>query len=389
MDLRRRSHSIAPSRQRGAAGGLLLALIVVGALLWWYWPVLFEGGNPASGPTGAPVEPRAVAARGSLAEDEQNNIAVFKSASVSTVHITTLAAARGFFSLDVMQVPRGTGSGFLWDDQGHVVTNFHVVQGATAAQVTLSDQSNWKAALVGAFPDRDLAVLRIDAPKEKLRPLAIGVSKDLIVGQKVYAIGNPFGLDQTLTTGVISALNREIESATRRVIRGVIQTDAAINPGNSGGPLLDSAGRLIGVNTAIASPSGAFAGIGFAIPVDEVNRIVPRLIKEGKFIRPALGIQTAPAEFQAALGIHKGVAIMGVLPRSPAAEAGLKPFQRAPGGELIVGDIITAFEGKPVANLDQLLQALEHHQPGDTVKLTLVRPDKKEEQVSVRLGLPE
>ena len=173
------------------------------------------------------------------------------------------------------------------------------------------------------------------------------------------------------------------------MIRGVIQTDAAINPGNSGGPLLDSAGRLIGVNTAIASPSGAFAGIGFAIPVDEVNRIVPRLIKEGKFIRPALGIQTAPAEFQAALGIQKGVAIMGVLPRSPAAEAGLKPFQRAPGGELIVGDIITAFQGKPVANLDELLQALEQHQPGDTVKVTLIRPDKKQEEISIRLGLPE
>jgi S1-C subfamily serine protease len=383
------SHSGNPALQRGAAGGLILALIVVGALLWWYWPSLQEGGNPASGPAAVPADARPVLARGSLAEDEQNNIAVFKSASVSTVHITTLAQARSFFSLDVMQVPRGTGSGFLWDDKGHVVTNFHVIQGASGAQVTLSDQSNWKAALVGAFPDRDLAVLRIDAPKEKLRPLAIGSSKDLIVGQKVYAIGNPFGLDQTLTTGIISALNREIESVTQRTIRGVIQTDAAINPGNSGGPLLDSAGRLIGVNTAIASPSGAYAGIGFAIPVDEVNRIVPRLITEGKFIRPTLGIQAAPAEFQAAIGIKKGVAILGVLPRGPAAQAGITPFQRAPGGELIVGDIITALGGKPVASLDELLAALEQHQPGDTVKVTLVRPDKKEVEVSVRLGLPE
>src|SRR5262249_52765557 len=188
-----------------------------------------------------------------------------------------------FFSLDVMQVPRGTGTGFLWDDKGHVVTNFHVIQGGSGAQVTLADQSTWKAALVGAFPDRDLAVLRIDAPREKIRPISLGTSKDLQVGQKVYAIGNPFGLDQTLTTGIISALNREIESVTQRPIRGVIQTDAAINPGNSGGPLLDSAGRLIGVNTAIYSPSGASAGIGFAVPPGEGERHVPRPAQDGKW----------------------------------------------------------------------------------------------------------
>jgi S1-C subfamily serine protease len=374
-------------RQRGAAGGLLLVAVVLGLLAWWYWPSI-QGSAPGAS-SSVPVEPRVVVARGALAEDEQNNIAVFKTASVSTVHITTLAAARGFFSLDVMQVPQGTGSGFLWDDRGHVVTNFHVIQGANAANVTLSDQSNWKAMLVGAFPDRDLAVLRIDAPKEKIKPLLMGTSKDLVVGQKVYAIGNPFGLDQTLTTGIISALNREIESVTRRAIRGVIQIDAAINPGNSGGPLLDSAGRLIGVNTAIASPSGAFAGIGFAIPVDEVNRIVPRLIQDGKFVRPTLGIQVAPLEFQTALGIKNGVAIVGVLPRSPAATAGIQAFQRAPGGELIVGDIITGLDGKPVASLDELLQALEQRKPGDTVKLSLLRPDNQPAEIAVKLGLPE
>ncbi len=374
-------------RERGAAGGLLLLLIVVALIAWWYWP---WGQGPESGaPAGVPVEPRPVLARGSLAEDEQNNIAVFRTASVSTVHITTLEAARNFFSLDVLQIPRGTGSGFLWDDRGHVVTNFHVIQGANAAHVTLSDQSNWRATLVGAFPDRDLAVLRIDAPKDKIKPISIGTSKDLVVGQKVYAIGNPFGLDQTLTTGIVSALNREIESVTRRAIRGVIQTDAAINPGNSGGPLLDSAGRLIGVTTAIASPSGAFAGIGFAIPVDEVNRVVPRLIADGKFIRPALGIQAAPPAFQTALGIKSGVAVVGVLPKSPAAAAGIQPFQRAPSGELMVGDVITAMDGKPIATLDELLAALEQRQPGDTVKLTLVRADKKPAEVAVRLGLPE
>ncbi|MCI3953141.1 MAG: 2-alkenal reductase, partial [Burkholderiales bacterium] len=295
--------------------------------------------------------------------------------------------ARGFSPLDVMQVPKGTGSGFIWADRGHVVTNFHVIQGS-GARVTLSDQSTWRAALVGAFPDRDIAVLRIDAPKEKLTPIALGTSKDLQVGQKVYAIGNPFGLDQTLTTGIISALNREIESLTQRTIQGVIQTDAAINPGNSGGPLLDSAARLIGVNTAIFSPSGAFAGIGFAIPVDEVNRIVPRLIRDGKFIRPALGIQAAPPQFSTSLGIKKGVAVLGVLPRSPAQAAGIRPFQRGPGGEVIAGDVIIAIEGTPVGNIDELLNALERHQPGETVKVTVLREGKTIE-IPVQLGISE
>ncbi|MBI5585324.1 MAG: trypsin-like peptidase domain-containing protein, partial [Deltaproteobacteria bacterium] len=330
---------------------------------------------------------RSVAARGTLAEDEQNNIAVFKAVSPSVVHITTLTLARDFLSLDVMQIPRGTGSGFIWDDRGHVVTNFHVIQGAQSARVTLADQTNWKAALVGAFPDRDLAVLRIDAPKEKLKPIAVGVSSALQVGQKVYAIGNPFGLDQTLTSGIISALNREIESVTNRPIRGVIQTDAAINPGNSGGPLLDSAGRLIGVNTAIFSPSGAYAGIGFALPVDEVNRVVPRLIRDGKFIRPALGIQAANKAFQESLGLTKGVAVIGVLPDSPAQQAGLRPFRRSPDGSLVTGDIIMALNGKPITTFEELLTALEQYQAGDTVKLSVKRGDKQVE-LPVRLGLP-
>jgi S1-C subfamily serine protease len=367
--------------QRGAARGWLLLLLTAGLLAWWFW--VWEDTTPS----GIPAEPRAVLARGSLAEDERNNIEVFKTASVSTVHITTLAA-RGFSPLDVRQVPQGTGSGFIWDDRGHVVTNFHVIQGGSGARVTLSDQSTWRAALVGAFPDRDLAVLRIDAPKDKLKPLSLGTSKDLQVGQKVYAIGNPFGLDQTLTTGIISALNREIESLTQRTITGVIQTDAAINPGNSGGPLLDSAGRLIGVNTAIFSPSGAFAGIGFAIPVDEVNRIVPRLIRDGKVVRPALGIQAAPPQFSTALGIKKGVAVLGVLPEGPAHKAGVRPFQRAPSGEIIAGDVIIAIDGKEISNIDQLLDALERHQPGETVKVTLLREGKSIE-VPVQLAIAQ
>jgi S1-C subfamily serine protease len=357
-------------RPRGAVAWLLVALLVAALALWWLAPLAQTLLKPRA-------EPRPVTARGALAEDEQNNIAVFRAASPSTVHITTLETARDLFSLDVFQVPRGTGSGFVWDERGHIVTNFHVIQGASGARVTLADQSEWKAELVGVFPDRDLAVLRIAAPREKLKPIPVGTSRDLQVGQKVYAIGNPFGLDQTLTTGIVSALNREIESVTQRKIRGVIQTDAAINPGNSGGPLLDSAGRLIGVNTAIYSPSGAFAGIGFAIPVDEVNRVVPRLIRDGRIVRPALGIQAAPPQVHAALRLPKGVAIVGVVPGSPAAAAGLQPYRRARSGEIVPGDIITAIAGKPVANTDELLEALEQHQPGETVTVTLLRGGKK------------
>jgi S1-C subfamily serine protease len=250
--------------------------------------------------------PRAVTARGPLAADELNNMAVFKTVSPSVVNITALSVERELFSANALQVPRGTGTGFVWDERGHIVTNFHVIQEANAARVTLADQSSHRAQLVGVFPDRDIAVLKIEAPRSKLPPIAMGSSRELQVGQKVYAIGNPFGLDQTLTTGIVSALNREIESVTRRSIRGMIQTDAAINPGNSGGPLLDSAGRVIGVNTAIYSPSGASVGIGFAIPIDEVNRIVPRLIRDGRLLRPSLGVTAGSEGMSQALGLPPG-----------------------------------------------------------------------------------
>ena len=334
------------------------------------------------------AQPRAVTPRGPLAADESANIAVFKSVSPSVVNITTLENQRNLFSLDVFQVPKGTGSGFVWDERGLIVTNFHVIQGASVARVTLSDQSEWNAKLVGAFADRDLAVLRIDAPREKLRAIAIGSSRDLVVGQRVYAIGNPFGLDQTLTVGIISALNREIQSINQRTIRGVIQTDAAINPGNSGGPLLDSAGRLIGVNTAIYSPSGASAGIGFAIPVDEVNRIVPRLIRDGKITRPTFGIQAASPQVHAALRLPKGIAIVGVVARSPAEAAGIKPFLRGAKGEIIAGDIIVAMDGKIITTLDEFLDVLERHSSGDTVAVTVLRGGTTIE-LSVRLGAAE
>ena len=327
------------------------------------WPV--ESRTEAS--------PRAVSPRGPLLADEQAQIDVFRRTSPSVVHITTLEVQRDFFSLNVQQVPRGTGTGFVWDERGHVVTNFHVIQGGSAARVTLADQSVHKATLVGAFPERDLAVLRIEVPAAKAPPLPLGTSRDLVVGQKVYAIGNPFGLDQTLTTGIVSALNREIEAVNQRTIRGVIQTDAAINPGNSGGPLLDSAGRLIGVNTAIYSPSGASAGIGFAIPVDEVNRIVPRLIRDGRFVRPALGITAGQAGLNRTLSLPPGVVLVQVATSGPAARAGLQPFRRGTGGEIVGGDVITAVDNEPVKDLDDMLTLIERRAPGDTVTLSVWR----------------
>ena len=336
----------------------------------------------------AQAQPRAVTPRGPLAADENANINVFKNVSPSVVNITTLENQRNLFSLDIFQVPKGTGSGFIWDEHGLIVTNFHVIQGASVARVTLFDQSEWNAKLVGAFPDRDLAVLRIEAPREKLKAISIGSSRDLLVGQRVYAIGNPFGLDQTLTVGIISALNREIQSVNQRTIRGVIQTDAAINPGNSGGPLLDSAGRLIGVNTAIFSPSGASAGIGFAIPVDEVNRIVPRLIRDGKITRPSFGIQAASPQVHAALRLPKGIAVVGVLARSPAEAAGIKPFLRGQKGEIIAGDVIVAMGNKLITSVDEFLEVIERHHAGDTITVTVLRSGTTVE-LPVKLGAAE
>jgi S1-C subfamily serine protease len=367
----------------GGSGSLVRPAGVLAALL------LAAGAAAVLVP--APVEsqpqamPRAVAPRGGLSAEELTNIDVFRRTSPSVVHITTMESQRDFFSLNVQQVPVGTGTGFIWDERGHLVTNYHVIQGANAARVTLADQSAYPARLVGAFPERDLAVLRIEAPAAKLRPITMGASRDLVVGQKVFAIGNPFGLDQTLTTGIVSALNREIDAVNGRTIRGVVQTDAAINPGNSGGPLLDSAGRLIGVNTAIYSPSGASAGIGFAIPVDEVNRIVPRLIRDGRFVRPALGVSAGPVQMQRALNLPKGVALVQVRPQSPAARAGLQAFRRGADGQVVAGDVITAVDDEGVADLDDMLNLLERRQPGDTVTLSVWRSGQVR-KVPVTLG---
>ena len=315
--------------------------------------------------------PRTVEARGDLAADEKNTIDIFRNAAPSVVYITSIALRRNLFSLNVYEIPQGTGSGFIWDKQGRIVTNYHVISDASRLEVTLADHSSWKAVLVGAAPDRDIAVLQIAAPADKLRPLTIGESKDLLVGQKVFAIGNPFGLDQTLTTGVVSALGREITAVTGRTIRDVIQTDAAINPGNSGGPLLDSAGRLIGINTAIYSPSGASSGIGFAVPVREVNRVVPQIISQGKLIRPGLGITFANRNLSKELGLD-GVLVLRVLPGSTAEKAGLRGTTQVRDG-LVVGDVILAVNGKNVGDYDSLRDELERYEVGETVTLTLMR----------------
>jgi S1-C subfamily serine protease len=330
-------------------------------------------------------QPRAVTPRGDLTDLEKTNIRIYKEARFSVVHITTLTVRQDYLRMNVQEVPEGTGSGFIWDDQGHIVTNFHVVRNANSANVTLSDHSTYKAEFVGGAAEKDLAVLRIDAPREKLRPILVGTSEDLQVGQLVYAIGNPFGLDQTLTTGIVSALGREIESIRKGVvIKDVIQTDAAINPGNSGGPLLDSAGRLIGVNTAIYSPSGSSAGIGFAIPVDEVNRVVPELIRHGKVTRPGLGVQVAPDQVAKQLGV-KGALIVSTRPNSPAKAAGLRPSYRDEEGKVVLGDAILAIDGKPVKKVNDLFALLEKHKVGDEVTVKVLREDTTVD-VKVTLG---
>jgi len=308
-------------------------------------------------------------------DDERNTIEVFESARPSVVFVTNQQLTRDPYSFDLVSVPRGSGTGFVWSDKGYIVTNFHVVEGANKIMITLQDQSTWPAEVVGLAPERDIAVLKIDAPKDRLHALPLGDSAQLNVGRKVLAIGNPFGLDATLTTGVVSALGREIESPNKRKITNVIQTDAAINPGNSGGPLLSSQGRLIGVNTMIYSPSGASAGIGFAIPVNTVKEVVPELIEHGRLVRPVMGIAVAPQHWAQQIGID-GVPILRVEPNSPAQAAGLMGAMRNTWGHISLGDVIVAIDDKPTPNDDQLLSALEHYKPGDIVTVSVARNSK-------------
>ncbi len=387
--------------------GTLMGMVVTIALLALSVIMLLQAGRggihpqpgrppsttQANSPKALPkVQGRAVAARGDLAADEKSTIELFRRSAGGVVFITTATANRGAYRLNLEQIQQGSGTGFIWDDQGHVVTNMHVVEEAARragyVRVTLSDQSVYPAKLVGVAPDKDLAVIRIDPFATKDKAIMLGTSHDLVVGQKVFAIGNPFGLDQTLTTGVISGLGREIKSRSKRNIFDVIQTDAAINPGNSGGPLLDSAGRLIGVNTAIYSPSGAYAGIGFAIPVDTVNRVVPQLIRYGKIIRPGLGVQIANAQLSARLGIE-GLLVLRVLPGSAALNAGIRPTQVDDADNLYLGDIILAIDGDKVSSDDELFQVLDRHTVGDRLSVKLLRGyrDSKQEVVTVQLTL--
>ncbi|WP_299943810.1 trypsin-like peptidase domain-containing protein [uncultured Microbulbifer sp.] len=305
-------------------------------------------------------------------DDERNTMQVFNFASPSVVYVTNETLVRDRRTLRLHTVPKGAGSGFIWDEHGHVVTNFHVIEGARKVTITLQDRSEWPAKLVGSAPEKDLAVLEIEAPRALLKPLVVGTSSNLSVGRKVLAIGNPFGLDTTLTTGVVSALGREIEAANNRTIRNVIQTDAAINPGNSGGPLLDSLGRLIGVNTAIYSPSGTSVGIGFAIPVDTVKKIVPELIKHGRLVRPILGIESAPDQWRNRYGFE-GVAILRTAPGMPAEKAGLRGIHRTRQGGWQLGDVIVEVERQAIRSYDDLLNALEKHRAGDEVTLGIMR----------------
>jgi len=334
--------------------------------------------------TGPEEQPRSiVAVPAKLGTDELATIRVFEKATQSVVYITNTAIRRDFWSLNTFEVPQGAGSGIIWNRQGHIVTNFHVVYGAHSIKVIMADQTSHEASVIGVDPDHDLAVLKILAPRNKLVPVRVGNSHDLRVGQKVLAIGNPFGLDHTLTTGVVSALGRTIKSVNDRTIEGVIQTDAAINPGNSGGPLLDSFGRLIGINTQIISPSGAFAGIGFAVPVDTVSRVVPQLIKFGKLIRPALGVSLLPDVIAGRWGIQ-GLVIARVQPGGPADRAGLRSARETPRGRIKLGDIIKKIDGVPVNIFDDLVRILDRHKVGDRVMVEVQR-NGKSRKVSIQL----
>jgi S1-C subfamily serine protease len=362
------SHS---SRWRRAVG-VLFALVVA----------VTGGGAAARQPA-----PRSVAPRGPLTAEENATIETFRRVSPSVVYITTLDRVVNPFTMNVREVPRGTGSGFLWDEQGHVVTNYHVIAGARGAQVRLSDQRGYTAELVGASPENDLAVLRIKVPEKRPAPIALGSSRELLVGQRVLAIGNPFGFDHTLTTGVISALDRTISGEDSRPVNHLIQIDAAINPGNSGGPLLDSAGRLIGVNTAIYSPSGASAGIGFAVPADTVNRVVPEIIAFGQFRRPTIGINVIDRVSEVVtqqLGV-KGALIVGVDAKSPAAEAGIRAARQLRDGSIVPGDIVQRIDGEAVDSAASIERALDDKKIGDSVTLDLLR-DGKPLQLRLRMA---
>jgi S1-C subfamily serine protease len=371
---------------RGGASVVLLWLVVA-LLIALLWPDIRTRFSAQFGPP--PATPRVVEARGDLGADERGTVEIFERVAPSVVYITTLQQVRDVWRRNAWEVERGSGSGAIWDERGHVITNYHVVAGADGVRVALGDGRVANARVVGASPEHDLAVLALSLDGSVPPPLPVGQSANLKVGQKVHAIGNPFGLDRTLTTGIISALDRSISGPDGPSINNLIQTDAAINPGNSGGPLIDSAGLLIGINTAIYSPSGASAGIGFAVPVDIVNRVVPQLIRDGRILRPTLGIETDDRYSREAgrqLGVQ-GLLVLGVTPGSGAAEAGLLPTGIDAFGNVAFGDVIEAVDGRPVRSRLDLLDVLEGRGPGDVAVLTVWR-DGERVPVEVRLSPP-
>ncbi|NQU64481.1 MAG: trypsin-like peptidase domain-containing protein [SAR324 cluster bacterium] len=321
-----------------------------------------------------------------LTPDEKNNIDVFQRTNKSVVYVTNSLVQRDFYSRNIYEIPAGAGTGFVWNRRGLIVTNFHVIQNASKIKVTLWDRSSWDGEVVGTAPYKDLAVIKIDAPADKLFPITLGDSNSLDVGRKVLAIGNPFGLDTTLTIGVVSALGREIEADGKR-IKDLIQTDAAINPGNSGGPLLNSRGELVGVNTIIISSSGVNAGVGFAIPVNTVKEIVPQLIEHGRVMRPIIGIATVHDSIARRNRIE-GVIIHQVPRGSNADKAGMAGIRQDDRGNIILGDIIIKVDQYPIRNQSDLFNALEEYKPGDTVTLETIRGDRNR-KYKIQLSKPE
>ena len=369
-------------------GRVFFPALLLGAALGAYFGRDIK--DTVSGPRVAEAQTNTAARDRTLDADERSTIALFKQSQAAVAFITTTEQQVDYWSRTVSEQPTGSGSGFVWDNKGHIVTNYHVVQpvvGSRSAEITVTLQDkNLAGTVVGVAPELDLAVILVTAPKADLKPLPVGGSADLEVGQKVFAIGNPFGLDHTLTTGIVSALGRTITSVLNTPIEGVIQTDAAINPGNSGGPLLDSSGRLIGVNTAIYSPSGANAGIGFAVPVDTVSRVVPQLIQFGKMKRPVIGVRL-DGRLDGLVARRFGVlgaVIMSVERGSPAAAAGLTGVDMG-RNSVSIGDVITEIDGKPVTSQADLTGRLSYIEPGATVTMKVWR-DNKTRTVSLKLG---
>jgi len=327
-----------------------------------------------------------VAEARALTSEEQRTVKLFNNSTASVVNVTNLGMRQDAFTLDIMEIPQGAGTGIVWDKDGNIITNYHVIQKATEVQVTLASGEQIMASVVGVDPDKDVAVLKIKPDeKVKLDPVKIGSSRDLFVGQQVYAIGNPFGLDHTLTSGIISGTGREIFGANDRPIQDVIQTDAAINPGNSGGPLLDSSGSLIGMNTAIYSPSGASSGVGFAIPIDVIQSSVVQILAHGRVIRPFMGISFASDRSLSQLGV-KGILVLRIQPGSPADKAGLQGTFRDDSGRLHLGDVITEINSQKIEASSDLFRVLDKLNVGDTVDVKVSRQDSTED---VRILLEE